>query len=55
MPAHATQRLAAGSPLPGLLMIRQTLPLATAIDQLVMIWSASEAEEWAGLVIFLPL
>jgi hypothetical protein len=55
MPAHASQRLAGGMPLPGLLMVRQTLPLSVAIEQLVMIWSASDAEEWTGLIIFLPL
>jgi hypothetical protein len=55
MPAQASQRLADGRAVPGLLMVRQTLPLSIAIDQLVMIWSASEAEERAGLVTFLPL
>ena len=55
MPAHATNRLAKGEPFPGLIMIRQSLPLADAINNLMLIWSASEAEEWAGLIIFLPL
>jgi hypothetical protein len=55
MPAHATERLSEGRPMPGLLMVRQTLPLSIAIDQLVMIWAASEGEEWADLIVFLPL
>jgi hypothetical protein len=25
------------------------------IDSLILIWSASEAEEWSGQVLFLPL
>jgi predicted nuclease of predicted toxin-antitoxin system len=55
MPAHAHRRLAAGLPLAGLLMVRQSDPVAEVIDSLVLIWSSSEAEEWQGHVVFLPL
>jgi hypothetical protein len=55
MPAHATDRLAKAQPFPGRIMIRQSLPLADAINNVMLIWSASEAEEWAGLIVFLPL
>ena len=55
MPAHATQRIATRQALTGLLMVRQTLPLSTAIEQLLLIWSASDAEEWKGLITFLPI
>jgi hypothetical protein len=55
MPAHAHRRLAAGLTLSGLLMVRQTDPVAEVIASLVLIWSSSEAEEWQGQVVFLPL
>jgi hypothetical protein len=55
MPAHATARLEAGLPLSGLLMVRQSLPIRPIIESLVLIWSASEAEEWHGQIRFLPL
>ena len=55
MPAQAWARLAAGQLLSGLFMIRQRDPIAPAIDGLVLIWSASEAEEWQGQIRFLPL
>jgi predicted nuclease of predicted toxin-antitoxin system len=55
MPAHAHRRLAAGLPLAGLLLVRQTDPVAEVIDSLVLIWSSSEAEEWQGHVVYLPL
>ena len=55
MPAHAYARLASSQPLTGLLMIEQTDPLRPIIDSIVLIWSASEAEEWHGQVNFLPL
>jgi hypothetical protein len=55
MPRHASDRLSRGRSLPGLLMVRQALPLSIAIEQLVLVWSASEAEEWADVIAFLPL
>lgn len=55
MPAAALARIDRGQPLPGLFMTRQTGPVAPLIDSLVLIWSASEAEEWQGQIVFLPL
>ena len=55
MPAHAHRRLAAGLPVAGLLMVRQTEAVAAVIDSLVLVWSSSEAQEWQGLVVYLPL
>ena len=55
MPGHAYARVAAGDSLPGLLMVRQTQLISPVIDSLVLIWSASESEEWQGQVRFLPL
>lgn len=55
MPAAFYARQAAGEAVPGLLMVRQTLPVARAVESIVLIWSASDAEEWAGVVAFLPL
>jgi hypothetical protein len=55
MPAAAYERLASGQPLAGLLMAAQTQPIGPVIDSLILIWSASEAEEWQGVVDFLPI
>jgi hypothetical protein len=55
MPTQAFARVAAGEPLRGLLMVRQSQPIAPVIESLVLIWSASEAEEWMDQVRFLPL
>jgi hypothetical protein len=41
--------------LAGRLLVRQTHPIAPLIDSLVLIWSASEAEEWQNQIRFLPL
>ena len=54
MVGHAYARVAAGEAMPGLLMVQQSEPIGPVIDALVLIWSASEAEEWIGQVRFLP-
>jgi hypothetical protein len=33
--------------------VQQTFPVGPIIDQLLLIWSASEQEEWANQVVFL--
>ena len=55
MPAAAYARLDAGMPMAGLLLSAQLAPVASVIESLVLIWSASEAEEWQGVVAYLPL
>jgi hypothetical protein len=55
MPAAAYARMEAGMPVAGLLMVKQSEPVGPVIDDLILIWSASEAEEWQNVVAFLPL
>lgn len=55
MPAAAEARLAAGEPMPGLLVVRQRQPIPPVVESLVTIWAASEAEEWESVVTYLPL
>jgi len=40
---------------PGLIVIPQHLPLFSAVEDLLLIWSASEADEWINRICFLPL
>jgi hypothetical protein len=53
--AAAYARLAAGLEMNGLLLAHQRTPVSPIIECLLLIWSATEAEEWSGLVEFLPL
>jgi hypothetical protein len=39
----------------GLLVIPQSLSVATAVEDLILIWSATEAEEWVNRISILPL
>jgi hypothetical protein len=55
MTKAANDILDAGGTMAGLLMVQQTKPIGPVIDSLVLIWSASEAEEWTGQIRFLPL
>jgi hypothetical protein len=53
--AAAYSRVAAGLPIAGLLLVHQRTPVSAIIEGLLLIWAASEADEWAGVVEFLPL
>ena len=55
MPDFAYQRINAGLPMPGLLVVGATLAIAEAIDELALFTEASETEEWADQVVHLPL
>src|SRR5438105_15856785 len=45
MAAHFA-RYVHGARSPGVILLRESVPIAAAIEELVLIWSASEAEEW---------
>ncbi len=53
--AHAFERIAAKIPMPGVFVAHQSDPIRLTIEDLILIWVASEAEEWANQVVFLPL
>jgi hypothetical protein len=55
LPKHFGHFVTDGQGSPGVFLIPQSLPLSRAIDELVLIWSASEADEWQNLLVWLPL
>ncbi len=55
MTAFAYERVVAGLAMPGLFEVEPGLPLATAIDDLVLIAECSLPGEWEGQVRYLPL
>ena len=54
MPAHYA-RFLDSRPSPGLIIVPQDLDIGLAIEDLLIIWAASEAEEWRNTIGFLPL
>ncbi len=51
----AERRLVAGLSMSGLILVRQDYPIGQAIDEIVLIGEVSTAEEWLGLITYLPL
>lgn len=58
MPGHFAAALSHWLPIgqhaPGVLILRDDMPVAQAIEQIALIWGASRAEEWRDRIIFLP-
>jgi Domain of unknown function (DUF5615) len=55
MPRHAYERVEQGLPMPGLFVVRATLPIAQAIDEILLAWASSNEGEWEGQVLFIPM
>ena len=55
MTKYANERIAQGLPLAGVIFVRDTLPVAKVIDDLLAILGASKASEWENRTDFLPL
>jgi hypothetical protein len=54
MPLHFADFIQ-NQPSAGLLIVPQHLPYATVVEELLLIWTASEAEEWINRIAYLPL
>jgi len=54
MPRHFAEFIARENS-PGLLVIPQSLSVATTVEELILIWSATESEEWVNRISILPL
>jgi len=54
MTAAAYMRVVAGEPMSGLFIAAQEAALSPTIDTLLVVWAASEAEEWHDQVRYLP-
>ena len=55
MPGHFQRFVGEGNESPGVLLIPQETRTGEAIDSLLLIWLASEAEEWKNRLDWLPL
>ncbi|MBN1562761.1 MAG: DUF5615 family PIN-like protein [Anaerolineae bacterium] len=55
MTKYANERIAQELPMAGIIFVRDTLPVAQVIDDLLAILGASEASEWENRTDFLPL
>jgi hypothetical protein len=54
MPKHFGDFLEAHGPCPGVFLVKQGTSLADVIEELVMVWVASDADEWRDRIIEIP-
>lgn len=40
---------------PGLIVVPQSLPITVAVQELILIWSVTDADEWTNRIAFAPL
>ena len=55
MPGHLQAHLRAGHYILGILVLHPNMTLSAIIDELLLIWGASEASEYCDLLLYLPL
>jgi Domain of unknown function (DUF5615) len=53
MPAHFARFVQARSS-PGLIVVQQNLEIGSAVEDLLLIWAATDAEEWRDQIRFPP-
>jgi hypothetical protein len=54
MPAHFADFIQRRES-PGVIIISQRVSVRRAMDELALVWEASDAEKWTNLVVELPL
>ena len=54
MPGHFARYVERTSS-PGVILLREAIPISAAIEELVLIWNASEADEWVNRLVWIPL
>jgi predicted nuclease of predicted toxin-antitoxin system len=54
MPSHF-RRFVSAATSPGVILLREGVSIASAIEELLLIGSASEAEDWVNRLIWIPL
>jgi predicted nuclease of predicted toxin-antitoxin system len=52
---HFADFLQARGSTPGLIVVPQYLPIGRAVEELLLIWGASDAEEWRNRIVTIPL
>src|SRR5262245_54694502 len=53
--ADAEQRVNSDQGMSGLFLVPQSRPVRAVAESLVLIWAASQAEEWRNRIVYLPL
>lgn len=54
MTRHFRERLASGKSNPGLFVVPQRSAIGEIIESLLLVWTASQAEDWRDMIVYLP-
>jgi len=54
MTHFAYERVRAGKPMPGVFEVNRTAPMRTIIEDLLILFGASQSGEWEGQVNYIP-
>ena len=54
MPRHFGEFLQTTGSSPGVFLVKQSAPIGAVIEELVLIWSATDAEEWKNRLVRIP-
>jgi hypothetical protein len=54
MPVHFIQYIGSANS-SGVILIREKVSIAVAIEELILVWAASETEEWINRLVWIPL
>ncbi len=56
MPRHFQELIAASKPAPGVFIVpQQESAIGETIEWLLLVWTASQAEEWRDQILYLPI
>jgi uncharacterized protein DUF5615 len=55
MPDHLRDHLASGGHVPGIFTLSANMPIGETVEELALIWGASQANEFADEINYLPL
>ena len=55
MPAFAYERVVAGQPMPGIFVVHDRVAVRQALEELLLLDTCSDQDEWKGLVAYVPL
>ena len=54
MPKHLGEFLAVGGSSAGVFLVKQHTPVAEVIEALLLVWAASDADEWRNRILEIP-
>lgn len=54
MPRHFGEFLMSGMPSPGVFLVSQHAPIGDVIEDLILIWAASDLDEWKNRILNIP-